>query len=149
MNNIEINLYEIYDEFYYERNIDKLLIYLNDKFERITKKGFKDGLTIDPISEKEIIHKLLLEGLPFYLHELLKIKLKSFEESISEQPMLLAYPNSIKNKNLLNFIEPDYISNLIKNHYVYIDSKIYDMYKLNNKEKNMRYITKSNTNSFF
>ena len=127
MNNIESNLNEIYEEFYYHRNIEKLLIYLNDKFERITKKGLKDGLTIDADSEREIIHKLLLEGLPYYINELLKIKLKSFEESISEQPMLLAYPNSIKNKNLINFIEPEYISSLIKNHYVYIDSKIYDM----------------------
>ena len=39
--------------------------------------------------EKELIHKILLEGIPFYMSNLLKNKLKEYENSISEQPALI------------------------------------------------------------
>ncbi len=125
MNNFETNLFEIYEQFYYPSSIEKLLTYLNDKFERITKQGLKDGLQLDKEAERELVHKLMLEGIPFYLNQQLKNKMKSFEESISEQPMLLAYPNTIKKQSLLNFIDPKYIFKLVNDHYVAIDEKLY------------------------
>ncbi len=125
MNNFEINLFEIYEQFYYPSSVEKLLNYLNDKFERITKQGIKDGLQLDKEAERELVHKLMLEGIPFYLNEQLKNKMKSFEESISEQPMLLAYPNTIKKQNLLNFINPKYIFKLVNDNFVTIDEKLY------------------------
>jgi hypothetical protein len=124
MNNFEINLFEIYEQFYYPSSIDKMLTYLNEKFEKITKQGVKDGLKLDKEAERELIHKLMLEGIPYYLNEQLKNKMKSFEESISEQPMLLAYPNAVK-KNLLNFVDPKYIAKLINDNYVSLDEKLY------------------------
>jgi hypothetical protein len=129
MNNFESNLYEIYEQFYYPSNIDKLLTFLNEKFEKITKQGVKDGLNLDKDAERELIHKLMLEGIPFYINEQLKNKMKQFEESISEQPMLLAYPNAIKKQNLLNFLNPKYISILVNDDYVSIDEKIYPDFK--------------------
>lgn len=130
MNNIEKNLLEIYEKFYYDTSIDELMLYLNEKFEKITKAGKSEGLQLDSSAEKDLLHRLLLEGVPFYLCDKLKNKLKSFEESISEQPMLLAHPSSIKNYDVINFIESKYISELVNEDYVKIDHKIYqDLYK--------------------
>jgi hypothetical protein len=125
MNNIEKNLSEIYSEFFYHSNLNELLIYLNTKFERITKSGFSDGLSLDKETEKELIHRLLLEGVPFYLFEKLKQTLKNFEESISEQPMLHAHPRNVTKPELLDIIPSTYISNLLKNDYMCLDFKVY------------------------
>jgi hypothetical protein len=125
MNNIEKNLHELYESFYYQSNIDELLNYLNSKFENITKSGRKDGLILDPETEKQLLHRLLIEGVPFYICDKLKTKLKNYEESISEQPMLLAHPSSIKKDDLINFISPDKISEIVKNDYCVIDKKVY------------------------
>jgi hypothetical protein len=125
MNNIEKNLYEIYETFYYQSNLEKLLEYMNEKFTRITKQGLKDGLNLDPDTERELVHRVMLEGLPYYIQEQLRNKLKEFEESISEQPMLLAHPSGIENKDLLGYIESKYVADLVKNNYVAIDTKLY------------------------
>jgi hypothetical protein len=125
MNNIEKNLFEFYQSFYYESNLEDLLNFLNSKFENITKSGIKDGLVLDAETEKQLLHRLLIEGVPFYISDKLKTKLKNYEESISEQPMLLAHPSSVQKKELINFISSNNISELIKNDYCFINSKIY------------------------
>ena len=125
MNNIERNLFEIYETFYYQFNIEKLLVYLNDSFQRITKLGMKDGLTVDAEAEREIVHRIMLEGVPHYIQRELRNKLKEYEESISEQPMLLAHPSGVENKDYLRYIESKYIAELVNNDYVKIDEKIY------------------------
>lgn len=95
--------------------------------------GFKDGLKLDEKSEKELIHKLCLEGIPFYIFEKIKISIKKYEESISEQPMLLAHPSGISNKDYLNFLNPSLMCDLVEKHYFKKDEKLYhyiDEYKL-------------------
>jgi hypothetical protein len=125
MNNIEKNLYEIYETFYYQANLENLMVYMNEKFSRISNKGMKDGLILDPDSERDLVHRIMLEGLPYYIQEQLRNKLKAFEESISEQPMLLAHPSGIENKDLINYIESKYVAELVKNHYVVINENLY------------------------
>jgi hypothetical protein len=125
MNNIEKNLYEIYESFYYQANLEKLLGYMNERFTRITKQGVNDGLILDAVSERELVHRIMLEGLPYYIQDQLRNKLKAFEESISEQPMLLAHPSGIEKKELINYIESKYIADLVKNNYVIINEKLY------------------------
>ena len=125
MNNIEKNLIELYESFYYQSNLEELLCYLNSKFENITKSGQKDGLMFDPETEKQLLHRLLIEGVPFYICDKLRTKLKKYEESISEQPMLLAHPSSIKKNDLINFINPEKINDIIKKDYCVIESKLY------------------------
>lgn len=126
MNNIEKNLSDIMSSFYYQDNINKLLLFLSEKHEKIMLNGKKEGLTYDPSIENEFIHRLLLEGVPFFLLNSLKETLKSFEESISSQPLLLAHPSGVKNKTLLSLIDPSNILKLIQNDYVVIAKKLYD-----------------------
>lgn len=126
MNNIEKNLSEIYSTLFYESNLNDMLTFLSEKFEKITKSGIKDGLILDKDSEKDLLHRLLLEGIPYFIFEKLKLKLKQYEESISEQPMLLAHPSGVQNQKLINLIEPNYIKQLVENNYITIKEKIYD-----------------------
>jgi len=132
-NNIEKILYEIYESFLFPLNLNELLEYLNNKFQKIATAGFKDGMKLDEESEKELIHKLCLEGIPFYIFEKIKTLIKKYEESISEQPMLLAHPSGILNKDLINYLNPSLISDLVQKNYFYKDEKLYydiDEYKL-------------------
>jgi len=113
--------------------MNELIEYLSNKFEKITKSGFRDGLNLDEDSERELIHKLCLEGVPFYILEKIKSAMKKFEESISEQPMLLAHPSGIKNNDLIQILESYLISNLVEKNYFIKDKKLYyniDEYKL-------------------
>lgn len=90
-------------------------------------------MKLDEESEKDLIHKLCLEGTPFYIFEKIKTSIKKYEESISEQPMLLAHPSGITNKNLINYLNPILIRDLVEKHYFYINEKLYnhiDEYKL-------------------
>ena len=76
--------------------------------------------------EKDLIHKILLEGIPFYMSELLRKKLKDFENSISEQPALIANPMSVKDKRMLNFLSGENVKSLVNGLYTVIDKNIYE-----------------------
>ena len=106
MNNLEKVLDEITTTSFYKGNFEELIAFFAEKFDKIVNSGIKDGLSLDEKTEKDLLHKFLLEGVPFYFTNKLKQKLKSYEESISEQPMLLAHPSSITKKELLNMIQP-------------------------------------------
>ena len=134
MNNIEKNLYEIYESFYRPININEMLLFFESKFEKIKKKGESEGMILTRESEKELMHRLLLEGMPFYIYNLLKNKIKKYEESISEQPMLLANPSSIIDKKMVNFLNGENIQNLINENYTLLDRNIYENIDLNNYE---------------
>jgi len=108
MNNIEKVLDEIYSEFFYEDNLAETIETLTEKFERIVSSGKAQGMILDKQAEKDLTHRILLEGVPFVLLTKLKAKLKKYEESISEQPMLLAHPSGVENHDLLR-IFPSYI----------------------------------------
>jgi hypothetical protein len=125
LNNIEKNIYSIHESFYYPSNLNALLLFLETKYTKILSSGLQQGMTINKESERELMHRLLLEGIPFYISSLLKTKLKQYEESISEQPMLLAHPSSVKDKSMLNFIPKQNIEEIIKSNYTVILNKIY------------------------
>jgi len=113
--------------------MSELIEYLTNKFDKILKSGIKDGLKLGDDSEKELIHKLCLEGIPFYILEKIKNSIKKFEVSISEQPMLLAHPSGILNKELINYLESNLISKLVEVNFFFKDEKLYeniDEYKL-------------------
>ena len=126
MNNIEKNLNEIYASFFYPSNLNEVLLFLEGKFTKIVESGKAQGMTLNKESEKELMHRLLLEGLPFYIAAKLKDKLKKYEESISEQPLLLAHPSSITNPKMINFIPPNNIEEIIKGDFTVINKKIYE-----------------------
>jgi hypothetical protein len=107
MNNIEKLLDEIATTSFYKGNFEEVLQFFSDKYDKIVQAGQKDGLGLDEKTEKELLHKFLLEGVPFYFTNKLRQRLKSYEESISEQPMLLAHPSSVTKKDLINLIQPD------------------------------------------
>jgi hypothetical protein len=106
MNNIEKLLDEISTTSYYKGNFEEVLEFFTEKYDKIMQAGLKDGLGLDENTEKELLHKFLLEGVPFYFTNKLRQRLKSYEESISEQPMLLAHPSSVTKKDLINLIQP-------------------------------------------
>jgi len=124
MNNIEKNLFDFYQNFYFSSNIQEILIYLNKKYENIVKSGMKDGLILDAENERQLLHRLTIEGISFYIGEKLKNILVMYEESISEQPMLLAHSSGINNEKVLNFIDGINMKNLIEDVYCMIN-KIY------------------------
>ena len=72
-----------------------------------------------------MIHKICLEGIPFYIVDKIKNHIKKYEESISEQPMLLAHPSGVKNLDLINFIDSKNIEFLVNQNYFSVDKKIY------------------------
>jgi len=129
MNNIEKNLYDIYEKFYYNDDILKLVTYLNDKYTSIVIKARRDGMSLAIDDEKDFLHNLLKEGVNFYLCSKLKNKLREYEESISSQPMLLANPGSLEiesRKDLLNKLPKCSLNDLINNTYMKIDENIYN-----------------------
>ncbi len=128
MNNIEKNLREINGSFFYQTNLDEMLNYLDEKYENIKISALKKGMSLDSSTERDFLHRFLVEGVTFYYVNKLKDKLKKFEESISEQPMLLAHPSSVesKSKGLLEKINAKYVSELVKDDYCLINFKIYE-----------------------
>ena len=126
MNTYEKLLLEIYDSFFHPSNLNSLLLYLEDKFSSIIKKGKIQGMTLQEKEEKDLIHKILLEGIPFYISTLLKQKLKDFENSISEQPALIANPLAVKDKKMINFLSGENIKNLVTDLYTVINKNIYE-----------------------
>ena len=126
MNTYEKQLYEIYDSFFTQSNLNDLLLFLEDKFSKILKKGESQGLSLKEEEEKDIVHKILLEGIPFYMSNLLKNKLKEYENSISEQPALIANPMSVTDKKMLNFLSGDNVKSLVNGLYTVINKNIYE-----------------------
>ena len=128
MNNIEKNLREINGSFFYQTNLDEMLNYLDEKYENIKISALKKGMSLDSSTERDFLHRFLVEGVTFYYVNKLKDKLKKFEESISEQPMLLAHPSSVesKYKGLLEKINAKYISELVNDDYCLMNFKIYE-----------------------
>ena len=127
MNTYEKLLLEIYESFFTQSNLNSLLLYLEEKFSKILKKGEKQGMILQEKEEQDLIHKILLEGVPFYMSNLLKQKLKDYEHSISEQPALIANPLSVKDRRMINFLSGENIKNLVTNLYTVIDRNIYNI----------------------
>ncbi len=117
MNNIEKNLHEYYSTFYYPKNIEELLLYMNSKYQNIVDSGLKSGLQLDSESEKQLLHRLIIEGISYFIADKLKKKMLSYEESISEQPMLLAHPSGVTNQDYLNFVNSSKLKELIEEGY--------------------------------
>ena len=126
MNTYEKLLLEIYESFFTQNNLNSLLLYLEEKFSNIIKKGESQGMTLQKKEENDLIHKILLEGIPFYMSNLLKQKLKDFENSISEEPALIANPLAIKDKKMINFLTGENIKNLVNDLYSIINRNIYE-----------------------
>ena len=126
MNTYEKQLFEIYDSFFTPSNLNSLLLFLEEKFSRILEKGESQGMVLQEKEEKDLIHKILLEGIPYYMSNLLKKKLKDYENSISEQPALIANPMSVKDKKMINFLSGENVASLVKGLYTFIDKNIYE-----------------------
>ena len=126
MNTYEKLLFEIYESFFTPDNLNKLLLYLEEKFDKIIKKGQSQGMILQEKEENDLTHKILLEGIPFYMSNLLRQKMKDFENSISEQPALIANPLSIKDKNMINFLSGENIKDLVTGLYCVINRNIYE-----------------------
>ena len=126
MNTYEKLLFEIYESFFTPDNLNKLLLYLEEKFDKIIKKGQSQGMILQEKEENDLTHKILLEGVPFYMSNLLRQKMKDFENSISEQPALIANPFSIKDKNMINFLSGENIKDLVTGLYCVINRNIYE-----------------------
>ena len=128
MNNVEKNLSEIYEKFFYDDNLLKLTTYLNDKYKSINIKAKRDGMCMAVDDERDFIHNLLKEGVNFYLCSKLKNQLREFEESVSSAPMLLANPGSIEKdlrNDLLNCLPSNSIDDLLKKSISIIDANIF------------------------
>ena len=126
MNTYEKQMLEIYDSFFTPSNLNNLLLFLEQKYSKILERGKSQGMTLKGDEERDLIHKILLEGIPFYMSELLRKKLKDFENSISEQPALIANPMSVKDKRMLNFLSGENVKSLVNGLYTIIDKNIYE-----------------------
>ncbi len=126
MNNIEKNLNEIYEKFYYPIYINELMEYLDEKYTSIISRGKSQGETLTEEDEKQLFHNLYKEGVNYFLFTKLVKKIKEYEESISSQPLLLANPSNIENKEYLNFISSFYIKKFMDENYCLIDSSLYE-----------------------
>ena len=126
MNTYEKQMLEIYDSFFTPSNLNNLLLFLEQKYSKILERGKSQGMTLKGDEERDLIHKILLEGIPFYMSELLRKKLKDFENSISEQPALIANPMSVKDKRMLNFLSGENVKSLVNGLYTVIDKNIYE-----------------------
>ena len=126
MNTYEKQIYEIYDSFFSPDNLNTLLLFLEEKYSKILKKGESQGMVLQEKEEKDLIHKILLEGIPYYISNLLKNKLKEYENSISEQPALIANPMSIKDKKMINFLSGENVKSLVNDLYTVINKNIYE-----------------------
>jgi len=128
MNNFEKVLYEVHSSFFYQTNMEVLLTFLHEKYEKIKSNASKQGLSLDNTTERDFLHRFMLEGVTSFYTEKLKEKLKEFEGSISEQPMLLAHPSSVE-ENFRSLIEkiPSYnIDSLVNTGICLVNSKIYE-----------------------
>ena len=126
MNTYERQIYEIYQSFFTPSNLNSLLLFLDEKFSKIVKRGESQGMVLQEKEELDLIHKILLEGIPFYISNLLRQKLKDFENSISEQPALIANPIGVKDKKMLNFLSGENIKSLVNGLYTVINRNIYE-----------------------
>ena len=126
MNTYEKLLYEIYESFFTPDNLNSLLLYLEEKFSKIIKKGESQGMILKEKEESDLIHKILLEGVPFFMSNILRQKMKDFENSISEQPALIANPLAVKDKNMINFLSGENIKDLVTGLYCVINRNIYE-----------------------
>ena len=126
MNAYERQLYEIYSSFFTPSNLNDLLLFLEEKYSKIVEKGKNQGMILQEKEEKDLVHKILLEGVPFYISTLLRKKLKDYENSISEQPALIANPISVKDKKMINFLSGENIKSLVIDLYTVINKNIYD-----------------------
>ena len=126
MNTYEKLLFEIYESFFIPSNLNSLLLYLEEKFSKIIKRGENQGMTLQDKEEQDLLHKILLEGIPFYMSNLLKQKLKDYENSISEQPALIANPMAVKDKKMINFLTGDNIKNLVTGLFTFMNRNIYE-----------------------
>ena len=126
MNTYEKQMLEIYESFFTPSNLNNLLLFLEQKYSKILERGKSQGMTLKGDEERDLIHKILLEGIPFYMSELLRKKLKDFENSISEQPALIANPMSVKDKRMLNFLSGENVKSLVNGLYTVIDKNIYE-----------------------
>lgn len=126
MNTYEKQMLEIYDSFFTPSNLNSLLLFLEEKFSKIVEKGKSQGMILQEKEEKDLIHKILLEGVPFYMSSLLRKKLKDYENSISEQPALIANPMSVKDKKMMNFLSGENVKNLVNDLYTFINKNIYE-----------------------
>ena len=126
MNTYEKQMFEIYESFFSPSNLNSLLLFLEEKFSKILKKGQSQGMILQEKEEKDLIHKILLEGIPFYISDLLRKKLKDYENSISEQPALIANPMSVTDKKMMNFLSGENVKCLVNNLYTVINKNIYE-----------------------
>ena len=126
MNTYEKQIFEIYESFFTPSNLNSLLLFLEDKFSKIVQKGESQGMILQEKEEKDLIHKILLEGVPYYISSLLRQKLKDYENSISEQPALIANPMSVKDKKMMNFLSGENVKSLVNDLYAVIDKNIYE-----------------------
>ena len=67
MNTYEKQMLEIYESFFSPSNLNSLLLFLEEKYSKIVKKGQSQGMILQEKEEKDLIHKILLEGIPFYI----------------------------------------------------------------------------------
>jgi len=125
MNNIEKNLYELYEKFYYPVYIEELIDFIQQKYEKIASKMGKEGQSVPEDEEKDFLHNIYKEGVNYFLYSKLVKKLKEYEESISSQPMLLAHPRNIEEEDMLDFISSSYVSKLLSSDMVVIEKPIY------------------------
>lgn len=107
MNNIEKNFAEVFSEFFYDSSVKETVSNLHDRFKAIVKKGKAQEMTLTKEDEQFLLHNVMLKGVPFILAERLKERLKSFEESVSEAPLLVANPSTIKRQDLLGVFHPN------------------------------------------
>lgn len=126
MNNIEKTLNEIYEKFYYPIYINELIAYLDEKYRKILEKGLKDNVNISKDEERDLIHNLYKEGVNYFLFTKLLKQHKEKEQSLSKAPMLLAHPNNVENKELINYIDSKYINELMQNNFTVINKSIYE-----------------------
>lgn len=111
---------------YYPTNLNQFLLYFESQYNKITQRGIKQGLSLPPEAEKDLLHRILLEGIPIFISQLLKKKLKVFEESISEQPMLLAHPSNITDQKVINILPISNTEQIIKKDFTIINKKLYE-----------------------
>lgn len=104
MNNIEKNLLEVFEKFFYNDNLSEFVEEMTVKYNKVIQNGVKEGMTLDTNSERDLLHRMLIEYVPRIISQKLKESLKAYEESISEQPLLLAHPSGVINKDIFNMI---------------------------------------------
>lgn len=93
---------------------------LAPRFTKIKEHGIKDGLPWDRQAEGFVLNQVLGEGTTQELTKLFQKEIKKESVIDSKQPLLLATPATWREKYPgveLNFLEPQFISNLMTKHY--------------------------------